>query len=190
MTISELIIPTYMQTLRALSAWLDKGAAFEEAAGRDPDALLSLRLVPDMFPLATQLLFCLFQSRESVHRLRGEEIPEATLELRQAGRDGGEQPGTLAGARERIAETLDFLARVDPDCLDAGGGRPLALDLPTGHIFDTTGEQFVRDWALPQYYFHLMAAYLILRNRGVALGKIDFVPWMSSYLRPGTPPEG
>jgi len=53
-------------------------------------------------------------------------------------------------------------------------------------VFDLTAEQYVRDWTLPQFYFHVMAAYTILRAQGVALGKADYVAHMFPYLRAGT----
>ena len=53
-----------------------------------------------------------------------------------------------------------------------------------------TGEQFLRDWALAQFYFHVTTAYAILRNQGVQLGKPDWVPHMFAYIRPGTLPGG
>ena len=44
-----------------------------------------------------------------------------------------------------------------------------------GIVFDLTGEQFLRDWALAQFYFHVTTAYGILRHKGVPLGKMDFL---------------
>ena len=64
----------------------------------------------------------------------------------------------------------------------------IAHALPNGMIFDLTAEQYARDWALPQFYFHLMIAYAILRNRKVELGKADYIPHMFAYLRPDTLP--
>jgi hypothetical protein len=55
-----------------------------------------------------------------------------------------------------------------------------------GLTFDLTREQFARDWAIGQFYFHVMAAYAILRKGGVAIGKADYVPHMFAYLRGGT----
>ena len=52
-----------------------------------------------------------------------------------------------------------------------------------------TGAQYVRDWTLPQFYFHVTTAYAILRNHGVALGKVDYVAHMLGYVRPGTMPQ-
>jgi hypothetical protein len=56
-------------------------------------------------------------------------------------------------------------------------------------IFDLTAEQYARDWTLPQFYFHLMIAYSILRSAGVNLGKADYVTHMFACLRPGTIPS-
>ena len=63
-------------------------------------------------------------------------------------------------------------------------GTPIAHSLPMGMIFDLTAEQFARDWALPQFYFHVMTAYAILRAQGVELGKADYVAHMFAFLRP------
>lgn len=62
--------------------------------------------------------------------------------------------------------------------------RPLSHALPNSLIFDLTAEQYVRDWAIPQFYFHVMAAYAILRSSGIELGKADYVQHMFAYARP------
>ncbi len=87
-----------------------------------------------------------------------------------------------------MAETVEFLASVRPGELDPAADAPVAHELPNGVIFDMTGEQYVRDWALPQAAFHQMIAYALLRQAGVPLGKVDYVPQMFAYLRPGTAP--
>lgn len=58
-----------------------------------------------------------------------------------------------------------------------------------GMVFDLTAEQYARDWALPQFYFHVMIAYGILRAEGIDLGKADYIAHMFAYLRPGTMPS-
>ena len=65
----------------------------------------------------------------------------------------------------------------------------IAHALPQGMVFDLTAEQYARDWALPQFFFHVMTAYSILRSQGVELGKADYVAHMFTYLRPGTLPS-
>jgi hypothetical protein len=188
MQLTDLLVPTLSNQLRALTGWLDKAEAFALERGDSPDALLPLRLAPDMFPLTTQLRFLAFQAQEPVYRLRGDPVPEAVLEVRQEGRDGGARPGTWGQARTRIAQAAALLAAIAPGELDSAAQKPIAHELPNGMIFDMTGEEYVRDWALPQAAFHQMTAYALLRHAGVPLGKVDYVPHMFAYLRPGTAP--
>lgn len=186
MSLTQLLVPTYRQMLRALSGWLEKSRDRETGA----DALLSARLAPDMFPLSSQVRFACFQAQEAVYRLRGEAIPDALIALAKEGRAGGERPGSIEDALSRIDEALAFLDGLGPDALDDGAGRAIVLDLPDGTVFDMNGEQYARDWALAQFHFHLVTAYGILRSRGVALGKADYVRHMFAYVRPGAMPEG
>ena len=72
------------------------------------------------------------------------------------------------------------------DALTVDRAMPIAHALPQGMVFNLTAEQYARDWALPQFYFHVMTAYSILRAQGVELGKADYVAHMFAYLRPGT----
>ncbi|KUY54216.1 MULTISPECIES: DUF1993 family protein [unclassified Burkholderia] len=190
MSPTQLLVPTFTQMLRAQSAWLDKAAAHRQAEGNAPDALLTLKLAPDMYPLAAQVRFSCFQAMEPVYRLRGEPLPDALLALREAGWHADAQPGTLSDAQGIVAGTISFLGELAPDALDGGAALPIALELPNGTAFDMTGEQYARDWALPQFYFHAIAAYAILRHHGVELGKADYVPHMLAYVRPGTIPQG
>ena len=190
MYLTDLLVPTLTHLLGATIGWLDKAEAFAADRGESPEVLLTLRLAPDMFPLATQFRFLAFQAQEPVYRLRGEEVPEKVLEVRQEGRDGGDRPGSLADARTRLEEAKALLARVRPGEFDGAADRPIAHELPNGMIFDMTGDSYVRDWALPQAAFHQMMAYALLRQAGVALGKVDYVPHMFPYLRPGTAPAG
>jgi len=188
MHLTELLLPTLTNQISAVSGWLDKAELFAAERDEQPDGLLELRLAPDMFPLTTQLRFMSFQAQEPIYRLRREALPEALLEVRQEGRDGGERPGSWAEARARVAEVAAFLATVGADEVDDAADQPIAHDLPNGMVFDMTGETYVRDWALPQVAFHQMIAYAILRHAGVPLGKVDYVPHMFAYLRPGTAP--
>ena len=189
MKLTALLIPSLTNQLKAVSGWLDKAEAFAAERGEAPDGLLALRIAPDMFPLTTQLRFMAFQAQEPIYRLRGEAVPDAVLQIRQEGREGGEVPGAWSEARARVADAVGFLATVGPEEFDGAGEMPIAHDLPMGMIFDMTGEQYVRDWALPQVAFHQMITYAILRQAGVPLGKVDYVPHMFGYLRPGTMPS-
>lgn len=188
MTLKELLVPTYVQMLQALAAWLRKAQA--ERSGAGAEALLSARLAPDMFPLSTQVRFACVQAREGMYRLNGTAFPQTLQELLDEGRNAGEHPGSIAGALARIEETIALVTELASKPDDPDEGRPIAHALPAGMVFDLTAAQFARDWALPQFYFHVMTAYAILRSQGIGLGKVDYVAHMLGYLRPAaTGPE-
>ena len=110
MHLTALFVLTLSNQLHAVSGWLNKAELFASGRGESPDGFLSLRLAPDMFPLTTQLRFLAFQAQEPVYRLRGRDVPENVLRVRQEGRDGGERPGTWSEARVRMTEAADLLA--------------------------------------------------------------------------------
>lgn len=184
MSLTKLLIPTYTQMLKGLSGWLNK--AEKQLPEAEAEALLSACLAPDMYPLSSQICFACFQAQEATFRLRGEAVPGALEQVALEGRNAVENPGSLSDAEARISEALSFLGNLGSDALDAGAKRSITLELPTGMIFDMTGEQYARDWALAQFYFHLNTAYAILRGRGIELGKADYVQHMFAYLRPGS----
>ena len=41
--------------------------------------------------------------------------------------------------------------------------------------------EFLRDWTMPNLYFHATTAYGLLRHKGAALGKVDFVGYLMRY---------
>lgn len=187
MNLTDLLVPTYCNMLQTLKGLLDKAEA--QLGADKAEALLSARLAPDMFPLATQLRFAAVQAQEGPRRLRGEPDRPEIEEVLNEGRNAGDNPGTLAEARARLDQALAYLESLGPDALDQSGENdPMALDLPMGIVFDMTRGQFARDWALGQFYFHVVTAYAILRSEGVEIGKKDYVPHMFAYIRPGTMP--
>ena len=187
MTLPDVLVPTYVQMLKALSGWLAKAEAQMPNGGAK--ALLSARLAPDMLPLSTQVRFACVQAQEGVFRLRGQAFPASVEILLEEGRNAAERPGSIADARARISETVAVVEGAGSDELDVDPATPIAHALPAGMVFDLTAEQYARDWALPQFYFHVMIAYAILRAGGVDLGKADYVAHMFAYLRPGTMPS-
>jgi len=185
MSLTDLLIPTYRQMLQTLSGLLDKG---QQQVPEQAEALLSARLATDMYPLSSQVRFAAFQAQEATFRLRGEAVPQWLDAVAAEGRNAGEMPGSMADARNRLAQALSLLDAVAAGGLDAGADLPITIELPGGITFDMTGEQYARDWALPQFYFHVITAYAILRNQGIEIGKADYVPHMFAYLRRGSMP--
>ena len=184
MTPTSLLVPTYKNMLTVFDQWLSKAV---DTAG---DAVMGARLVDDMYPLATQVRFACAQVYEGVARLGDEAVPPIAGELLEEGRAAGETPGTISEARARIAATLSDLSALQRDALDRDPDAALAHTLPMGIVFDLTSESYLRDWTVPQFFFHVMTGYAILRKEGVPLGKADYISHMFGHIRPGTLPEG
>ena len=157
--------------LRSLSALLSKGEAAALERGYDPQILLGARLAPDMHDLARQIQYACTQAQEAVQRLTLRPVSSLT------------PPETLAAAKELIERTLAVLDSADRAQIEEGAEREIAIELPNGMAFDMTGNEYAVNWATPQFYFHLITAYNILRHNGVPLGKADYVQHMFAYLR-------
>jgi len=175
----DLTVPAYQNGLRALSGELAKAHAWGADNGIGELQFAVARLAPDMFPLAAQVLSTCRQAVQPLARLGVEGAPEFA--------DDATDFATMQG---QIAAALAFLDAVDPAALGNDGGRAVNFELPNGMIFDMTAFEYLRDWAQPQFYFHRVAAYAVLRHMGVPLGKADYVAYVTRHLRPGTAPAG
>ncbi len=172
MPLHALTVPTFAQMLKGLIAQLDKGAALAGDKAFDPSVLVNARLAPDMFPLSAQVRFACFQATDAVARLTGLQGP---------GMPEGE--ASLDDLKGHIADALAFVEGAPTAAFDGAEAREIRLELQGGLVFEMTGAQFVRDWALPQFYFHAVTAYDILRHNGVALSKRDYVAHALAYLK-------
>jgi uncharacterized protein len=163
-------------TLRQKLGVANDCLARAEAAGMG-DETLGARLAEDMFPLAHQVLVLDWQVADMLSRCAriGIGVPHRE-----------DDPQSLAEARQRIADTLARLDGVAPEDF-LSEDEAVEFELPMGLGFGMTAGEYVRDWAIPQFYFHLMALYAILRSQGLDLGKKDYVPYMWKYATKGMP---
>jgi hypothetical protein len=155
--------PRFANSLKNLSAILDKAQAFAEEKKLDPAVLPGCRLVADMFPLSRQVQIACDTAKGAVARLAGVDIPK---------HDDTEQ--TLAELKARIAKTLAFIEGVQPAQLDGSEEREVVLR-QRGQDVRFNGLQYLLGFALPNFYFHVTTAYGILRANGAGLGKRDFI---------------
>ena len=175
----SLTTATFVPFLRNLSALLDKAAA----QGHDGAALAQIRLAPDMLPLSMQVRFVCDQARFGVARLVGEEPPAVAEADADADAD-------IAGFKARIERTIAYVESVAADRYQGAETRAIAFPLAAELSVEFTGEQFLRDFALPNFYFHLVTAYDILRSQGVQIGKADYLAHIGYALRGAPPAEG
>jgi hypothetical protein len=155
--------PRFANTLRNLSAILDKAQAHAEAKKLDPVVLGSLRLIADMFPLSRQVQIACDTAKGALARLAGTEIPK---------HEDTEQ--TIPELKARIAKTLDFVASVPAAKVDGSEAREVVMKM-RGQDVKFTGTQYLFGHALPNFYFHVTTAYNILRANGVEIGKRDYI---------------
>ena len=81
----------------------------------------------------------------------------------------------FAGLRAQLADAIARVEASPPSAFEGAADRKIELKMPNGIVFDLTGEQFARDWALAQFYFHVTTAYGLLRAAGAPIGKLDFL---------------
>jgi len=150
--------------LNALSAVLDKAEAFATAKKIDPAVLLRTRLAPDMFDLTRQVQVVTDQARRGAARLAGAEPPSVE-----------DTETTIDQLKARLAKTIAYLKALDPKQIDAAADRQIKFPLGGGITGQMNGADYLNHFVLPNFYFHLTAAYAILRHCGVEIGKRDFL---------------
>jgi len=156
-------IPVFQHMLKNLSHVLAKGAAHAEARKVDPSALTTFRLFPDMLPLARQVLIACDAAKNGVARVSGVEAPKFE-----------DQETTFEELKGRIQKTLDYLASVPASALD--GTEDKEITFPVGPASRTMKAQaYLFTWVMPNFYFHTVTTYDILRHNGVELGKRDYL---------------
>ena len=163
-SMSQASIPAFIIGLNALSAVIEKAEAFATAKKIDPTVLPSCRLAADMFPLTRQVQTATDIVKRGAARLAGIDAPVFE-----------DNETTLEQLKARIAKTVAFLNSVDGKKIDASADREITFPLgPTnqGHM---KGDDYLNHFVLPNFYFHITAAYAILRHCGVDVGKRDFL---------------
>jgi uncharacterized protein len=157
-------VPIFVQFLTSLSAVLDKAAAFAEAKKVDPSVLLNTRLAPDMFPLVRQVRAATDHAINACGRLAGAELPTFT-----------NSEATIPELKERIGKAIEFVKGLQSMQIDGTEDKEIKITFPSGATREFTGQSFLLNNALPNFYFHCTTAYDILRHCGIELGKRDFM---------------
>jgi hypothetical protein len=156
-------VPPFLQLLGALSAILDKAIAHAAAKKIDQSVFLSARLAPDMFALVRQIQVAADFAKNTAGRLAGVELPKFADEEK-----------SFEELKVRIAKSMDFLKGLKPAQIDGSEAKEITFPLG-GKPTTFKGQQYLVNFALPNFYFHLTAAYAILRHNGVELAKRDFL---------------
>jgi uncharacterized protein len=156
--------PVLTKMLNNMLAWLDKAEQHALARKFDTANYLGLRLAPDMLPLVRQVQITSDSAKGCIARLAALEPPK-----------WDDNEASLDDLRARIRKTIDYVQSVPASAFDGADSREILLPQRQGEPRRFDGETFLKHFALPNFYFHAMATYALLRHAGVELGKRDYL---------------
>ena len=161
----DLSVTNYLQTLGAMEGFLGKGLSHFQETKADPNAVLDERLCGDMLPFKFQVWATAHHSLGAIKGVKeGVFGPPSAI------------PSTMdyAGLQKTVSEAREALQKIKPEEVEGVQGKDVTFQLPTMKI-PFTAENFLLSFSLPNFYFHATTAYDILRNKGVPIGKRDFL---------------
>lgn len=162
-------VPPMMKALDALSKWMDKAVEHAESKGteRHPGSkhlasLLNDRLVFDQFHFIRQVQVACDNAKGGASRLAEIEIPVYE-----------DNEKTVDELKARIEKTIAFLQTIKPEQII--GKEEIKITLPYFPTKYITGFEYTTEYLMPNFYFHIVTAYSILRKNGVDIGKKDYI---------------
>jgi hypothetical protein len=162
MNLYDATVPIFTKLLSGVDKWLDKASALAEAKKFDVDILASARLAPDQYSFVRQIQSACDQVKFTVAKLTGTEPPKHP-----------DTEKTIAEVRQRLRTVIDYLATFKREDFAGAEERPCSHTWMGGKTL--RGGDYLDHFALPNFYFHLVTAYDILRHNGVDVGKMDYM---------------
>jgi hypothetical protein len=159
----DTLVPTANRMLGNVLALLDKAEAFAAQKKIEPDVLLNSRLAPDMFPLTRQIQIACDGVKGAAARLSGSEIPSHP-----------DTESTFPELKARVTKVLDFINGIGAERYAGSEDRDVTVPRRVGDLH-LKGLAYLRDFVLPNFYFHVTATYAILRHNGLDIGKQDYL---------------
>ncbi len=157
-------VPVLKQMLTALKAILARADAHLAAKSIEPQALLRVRLFPDMFPLIKQVQIAADFARGISARLAGVELPVF---------EGKEQ--SFADLDALLDQTLAFIDTLSAAQFEGSELKEVVLRPGTPKEKRLSGQAYLSNYGLPQFFFHVTTTYALLRHNGVEIGKRDYM---------------
>jgi hypothetical protein len=148
--------------LGQLDKWLGTAGDHAKAKNFDPNVYAGLRLAPDMFPLSRQVQICCDAAKLAASYLSG-----------KAAESQPDTEATLDELRARVQSVIRYLDGFGAD--DFAGATNKVVSQPRWKGEWMTGQDYLLQHGLPNFFFHLTTAYDILRHNGVPIGKRDFL---------------
>lgn len=162
MNVYESTVPQLLRMLGQIHLWLNKAQAYAEQKKFDVNVLMNARLAPDQFPFIRQVQVVTDTAKGTASRLAGVDMPKFE-----------DDEKTIDELRARLDKTVAFLKTLEEPQFEKGADRTITLPFMPGK--GIKGSDYLTGFALPNFYFHVMTAYSILRHNGVDLGKMDYL---------------
>lgn len=156
------VISQCTNSLKNLETWLDKAEQHAAAKKFDVGVLLTSRLAPDMHNFIYQVQSACDYVKNAAAWLSGQTPPKHE-----------DTEKTIGELRARVAKAVAFAESVSPAQYNGAAGRKVSFSWAPGKVIG--GQDYLLQMVVPNTYFHLTAAYAILRHNGVDVGKIDFL---------------
>ena len=162
--IYKIVVTQFTKMLENFSAVLAKGAQFADEKKFDASVLCNSRLAPDQFNFIRQVQIMCDTAKVCAGSLANKEkdIPVHP-----------DEEATIPELKKRIASVVAYLNSFSPK--DFTGAEERKVSRPRWEGKYMSGEEFLLQHAVPNFYFHFTTAYAILRHNGVNIGKKDFL---------------
>ncbi len=161
-------VPVFVKALTNLKAQLGKAQVFCAEKKVEESTLLQARLAIDMFPFIKQVQIASDNAKGTAARLIGIEPPKM---------EDVEQ--SLSELMIRLDKTIAFLETLKPEQFGDAAHTKIRLPyFPEKHFL---GGEFLPEYGVPNFFFHVVMAYAILRQVGVSIGKADYMGSLSMY---------
>ena len=164
MSFYDATVPAFLQILGSLTGILTKAEAHCKAKNIAPEVLLGARLYPDMLTLTRQIQFVCDFAGKSCARLTGSEVPTTP-----------DTEKSFDELKARLARTIDYVKTFKPEQFEGAERRDVTFPIGPANTLTMKGQQFLNNFAFPNFYFHAATAHGILRHNGVEIGKRDFL---------------
>jgi hypothetical protein len=153
----------FKKSLTQLLHLMEKGVANAKTRSFEPNVFVNLRLAPDMLPFSRQIQLTSDFAKNTMARLAGIDPPKFE-----------DTEATLDELVARVKKTLDYIDTVSAASLEGSEDRDIKIPL-RDRTLDFKGLPFLQNWAIPNFFFHYVTAYNLLRHNGVDVGKRDFL---------------
>jgi hypothetical protein len=150
------------KSMQSMINILEKTKDFVSTSGMSEQEILASKLHPTMFDFKKQIQLVSDNAKGISSRFVGLEIPSFE-----------DNEMTLDDLINRLKKTIDFVNSISKEQFENAKEQKIVLPY-FGEKFQEA-EDYLLDYAVPNFYFHLVTAYGILRHIGMEVGKGDYV---------------